>query len=201
MNKLRNGLLIAAAVGAGGTGTYLKATHQTTEEKVAKAQEQIVREAKYDKTHPADDNESLYNAGTTAEDAKAIATAKKLTANRIAKLSFDKAFTEATKVGGLVIDVADMTSSSAEDVLKATLPESSLDALESRNIHFLYNSTECNPYTYSWETSGHKVNFESQGGYIPVSFGDTAPPAQAIHTVNPVNSGKDSAGHTVFFRD
>jgi hypothetical protein len=181
--NIRNALLVTAAVGAG-VGVHAE-SKKSVSSRVGEAQQQIIKEAAHNTAHPpklfdAVGGESMaaYEAPTIAQEAKGAQEAKELTAKKVAKLSFKKAFAEASDIGLLVTDVSDRTSVQAKKVLELTLPESSVTGLESRNIHFIYDSVECNPFI---EGEG-----KDQVGYIPLTVGDA--PIIEVGKVDFVNS-------------
>jgi hypothetical protein len=192
MNRLRNGLMLGLVVGAG--ATYAGTRPASVNSKVTQAQEQIVRAAQHNAAHPPANNPSegesvaAWEAPIIAQEARGAQEAQELTPQRIAKLSFNRAFNEATDVGMLVSDVSDRTSIPAQEVLGATLPKSSVTALEGRNIHFIYNSSECNPFI---EDDGN-----TQIGYIPLTVSD-APTPEITH-ITYINPGETSHGTLPF---
>jgi hypothetical protein len=188
-NTLQNGFLVVAAVSAGAAGYNATKSSSSPKARVAETQQRIIRQAQQNSAHPVRVNYetgqgsmAAYEAPIIAQEAKAVREAKELTAKRIAKLSFTKAYNQATDVGLLISDISDRTSIPAKEVLDITLSKSSVTALEARNVHFIYNSNECNSFT------------EGQGkdlvGYVPLTFSDSPENTYARTVV--VNTGMES---------
>jgi hypothetical protein len=164
-------LVASLAAGLVGVGVVARGEGgPTNREKVDAAQNQILYTARYYAAHPPQPDDlgdsEIYSAAINAQDAEAIGQARQLTAQRVGRFSFSRAFDEASDVGGMVIDVSDMTSLPVETVLSETLPKSTITALNKRNIHFIYNSPERNPFVQEGDP---------QIGYIPLSTAAAAP--------------------------